>query len=134
MSAPCHEEVTVHVAATPERLFAYLDDPTRLGGHMTKPSNMMLGGSMSYEVDERGGREVGPVIRMTGAVLGLRLAVEEMVTERTPPRRKTWETRGPQRMVVIDSYRMGFDIENKDSGAGATVFIDYLPAQRGVAR
>jgi hypothetical protein len=37
-------------------------------------------------------------------------------------------------MVVIDSYRMGFDIENKDSGAGATVFIDYLPAQRGVAR
>ena len=70
-----HEEVTVDVAASPERLFEYLDDPTRLGGHMTKPSGMMLGGSMSYEVDERGGREVGSVIRMTGAILGLRLGV-----------------------------------------------------------
>ena len=85
---------------------------------------------MSYEVDERGGREIGSAIRMTGAILGLRLAVEEIVTERTPPRRKAWETRGPQRMIVIDSYRMGFDIEKKDGGARATVFIDYLPAQR----
>jgi len=55
---------------------------------MTKPSGMMLGGSMSCEVDERGGREVGSVIRMAGTILGLRLAVEEIVTERIPPRRK----------------------------------------------
>lgn len=124
----------MHVATSPERVFEYLDDPTRLGRHMSKPSGMMLGGSMSYEFDERGGREVGSVIRMSGAILGLRLAVEEIVTERIPPRRKAWETRGPQRMVVIDSYCMGFELENEDGGARATVFIDYLPAQRGVSR
>jgi len=129
-----HEEVTVHVAASAERLFEHLDDPTRLGGHMTKPSGMMLGGSMSYEFDERGGREVGSVIRMTGAILGLRLGVEEIVTERIPPRSKVWETRGPQRMIVIDSYRMGFNIENDPGGARATVFIDYVPAQSGLVR
>ena len=28
----------------------------------------------------------------------------------------------------------GLDIENEDGGARVTVFIDYLPAQRGVAR
>jgi len=104
MSARRHEEVTVHVAATPERLFAYLDDPTQLGGHMTKPSSMMLGGSMSYEVDERGGREVGSVIRMTGAVLGLRLAVEEMVTERTPPRRKGAQHSGLEPMGLCSRH------------------------------
>ena len=113
-----HEEVTVDVATSPERLFEYLDDPTRLGGHMTKPSGMMLGGSMSYDVDERGGREVSSVIRMTGAILGLRLGVEEIVTERIPPPRKVWETRGPQRMIVINSYD-GFNIE-KTWGARAT--------------
>ena len=134
MSVRHHEQVTVHVAASAERLFEYLDDPTRLGGHMTKPSGMMLGGSMSYEFDERGGREVGSVIRMTGAILGLRLGVEEIVTERIPPRRKVWETRGPQRMIVIDSYRMEFNIENDFGGARATVFIDYVPAQSGLVR
>jgi hypothetical protein len=133
MSVPHHEEVTVHVAAGAERLFEHLDDPTRLGGHMTKPSGMMLGGSMSYEF-ERGGREVGSIIRMTGTILGLQLGVEEIVTERIPPRRKVWETRGPQRMMVIDSYRMGFNIENDRGGARATVFIDYLPAHSGLVR
>jgi hypothetical protein len=133
MSAP-HEEVTVYVGASPQQLFAHLDDPTRLGRHMAKPSAMMLGGSMTYEIDERGGREIGSMIRMDGAMLGVRLSVEEVVTERIPPRRKVWETRGPQQMLVIESYRMGFDIKPDGTGAHATIFIDYVPSQKGIAR
>src|SRR3954470_16382110 len=37
-------------------------------------------------------------------------------------------------LVVIDSYRLGFNIENERGGARATVFIDYVPAQSGLVR
>jgi hypothetical protein len=124
-----HEELTVHVAAPPELVFAHLDDPVRIGGHMTKPSAMMLGGSMSYEVDEFAGRQVGSVIRMSGAILDLRLAIEEVVTEHSPPWRKSWQTRGPQRLIVIEAYRMGFQLASEERGTRATFFIDYLPTR-----
>ena len=43
--------------------------------------------------------------------LSLPLALEEVVTERAPPRRKVWETIGQPKLFVIGSYRMGFEIE-----------------------
>lgn len=134
MSATRHEEVSVSAAVGADRLFAWLDDPARLGGHMTKPSFMMLGGGMTYAVDDRGGSAVGSVIRMSGTILGLRLDVEEVVTEHVTPRRKVWETRGPQRMIVIESYRMGFEVEDEGDEARARIFIDYVPARAGFTR
>jgi hypothetical protein len=87
---------------------------------------MMMGGRMTYEFDATKGQAVGSVIRMAGSFLGLTLDVEEVVTERIPPFRKTWETRGHPRMIVIDGYRMGFEVS--DAGAGHSrvrVFIEY---------
>ena len=46
-----HEEASAYVAATLERLFAHLDDQTRLGAHMSRPSLMMGGGHMAYVLD-----------------------------------------------------------------------------------
>lgn len=40
-----HRQASVQVAATPERLFAHLDDQTRLAAHMARPSMMMGGGA-----------------------------------------------------------------------------------------
>lgn len=120
-----HDEITVRLAAEADRVFAHLDDPARLGEHMTEPSMMMLGGRMAYERDTGGGREVGSHIRMTGSFLGMTLSVDEVITERVPPVRKAWETVGRQRLIVIDSYRMGFDITPEDGACRLRVFIDY---------
>ncbi|ATA95391.1 polyketide cyclase [Sinorhizobium meliloti] len=98
------------VATSAEVLFDYLDDPASLGSHMQKPSMMMLGGRMSYEFDEAKGRTVGSVIKMRGNILGLVLSVEDVITERQPPRRKVWETRGRPNLLVVGAYRMGFEI------------------------
>ncbi len=68
---------------------------------------------MSYEFDQTEGREIGGRIRLTGAILGMRLYVEEAIVERQPPTRKVWETTGSTHILVIGSYRMGFDIEAK---------------------
>jgi hypothetical protein len=45
---------------------------------------------MTYEFDEAKGRAVGSVIKMGGSFLGIKLFVEEVVTERDSPRRNVW--------------------------------------------
>ena len=89
---------------------------------------------MRVETDALKGQAVGSVIRITGRVLGVNLAVDEVVTERVPPLRKTWETRGEPQLLVIGSYRMGFTIAAQGDRSRLVVFIDYELAPRGFTR
>lgn len=129
-----HDEVSVDVMAAPAALFDHLDDQERLAGHMNKPSAMMMGGRMFYEFDAGRGRTLGSVIRMGGNFLWLNLLVEEVVTEHERPRRKTWETSGHPRLVIIDHYRMGFEIDEARDSSRLRVFIDYDPPRRFIGR
>jgi hypothetical protein len=131
---PHHHVSKVDVAADAQSLFAQLDDHRRLAGHMEKPSLMMAGTTMRVETDAQRGQAVGSIIRIIGRVLGVNLAVEEVVTERVPPLRKTWETRGEPRLLVIGSYRMGFTISPQGARSRLAVFIDYRLPPRGLAR
>jgi hypothetical protein len=130
---PLHHRSEVDVYADAHSLFAHLDDHRRLAGHMEKPSLMMAGATMRVETDALRGQAVGSLIRVTGRVLGVNLMVEEVVTERVPPLRKTWETRGEPRLLVIGSYRMGFTISPQGNRSRLAVFIDYQLPPRGVA-
>lgn len=124
-----HFESSVTLGATPTEVFAYADDPMHLAAHMAKPSWTMAGGYMDLVLDEMRGRETGARIRLAGRVLGVPLEVDETVVERTPPRRKVWQTVGTPRLLVIGPYRMGFDVAPRVDGALLRVFIDYgLPA------
>ena len=87
---PLHHRSEAAVDADARSLFALLDDHRRLAGHMEKPSLMMAGATMQVETDALLGQAIGSLIRITGRVLGLNLMVEEVVTERVPPLRKTW--------------------------------------------
>lgn len=118
-------EAKTFMPATPDAVFEFLDTPAKAGGHMEKPSMMMIGGSMTYETDARGGREVGSVITMGGNFLWLRLSVRETVVEREPPRRKVWETQGAQQLLIMERYRMGLDIKPDGQGSALSVWIDY---------
>jgi Polyketide cyclase / dehydrase and lipid transport len=118
------------VPASPERVFAHLDDHSRLSSHMSEPSWMMAGGRMQIELDEGLGKKLGSRIRLAGRVFGIKLSVEEVVTERDPPRRKVWETTGAPRLLVIAHYRMGFELSPQGGDSLLRVFIEYaLPAE-----
>ena len=119
-----HEEVTGPVAAPVDAVFALLDDHKRLGSHMSKRSWMMGGGKMDTILDAAHGRAVGSRISVRGRVFGLMLRLDERVTERTPPLRKTWETEGEPRLLIIGRYRMGFDLAPGTS-TSVRVWIDY---------
>ena len=125
-----HHRSEIVLPVEPERLFAHLDDHRRLSGHMEKPSLMTAGASMRIDTDAGHGQAVGSVIRMSGRVLGVRLGLEEVVTEHAPPQRKVWETVGEPTLLVIGAYRMGFTIAPMGGGTRLIVFIDYrLPTQ-----
>ncbi len=131
---PLHHRSEVDVDADSHSLFAHLDDHRRLAAHMEKPSLMMAGATMRVETDALQGKAVGSLISVAGRVLGVSLMVEEVVTERVPPLRKTWETRGEPRLLVIGSYRMGFTISPQGNRSRLVVFIDYQLPSRGFAR
>jgi len=88
---------------------------------------------MTYEFDAAKGRAVGSHIRMGGSAFGIKLFVEEVVTERDPPRRKIWKTIGDPSLVVVGAYQMGFEIEPTEKGSWLRVWIDYEPP-KGVGR
>lgn len=113
------------VSASPELLFAYLDDHENLARHMMQSEGMMAGSAMHFEFDAARGRTIGSEIRMRGKVLGISLAVRETVTERVPPYRKAWETEPNPRLLVVGRYRMGFEIAAEGHRSRLTVFIAY---------
>lgn len=80
---------------------------------------------MVVQVDDARGQALGSRVRLTGRVFGLRLSVEEVVTEWDPPRRKVWETIGTPNLLVIGEYRMGFELSRQGEVCALRVSIDY---------
>ena len=118
-------EARSYVGADVDRIFTDLDDQVKLSSHMSESSWTMGGGRMKVEFGEGHGRKVGSTIRLTGSAFGLELSVDERVTERDPPYRKVWETIGRPSLVVIGSYRMGFELSPDGGGSQLRVFIEY---------
>jgi len=129
-----HRETKASAKASMEAVFAFMDDPARLGAHMGRHTAMMGGAVMRTEMDAGHGQAVGSVIRMAGSLLGLALSLEEVVDERAPVHRKAWETRGQPRLLVIDQYRMGFDLAPDACCTTLRVWIDYNLPRSGVQR
>lgn len=125
-----HDQSIGVVNAPPGVLFQHLDDPRRLGGHMSRSSAMMLGSRMTIELDEADGRRVGSRIRLVGRIVGIPIAVEEVISEHVPPRRKVWQTIGTPRLLVLSHYTMGFEItpEGPPRACGSSSITVSRPA------
>jgi hypothetical protein len=122
---PRHFESSAFIDASPEDVFAFVDDHSRFSSHMNESSWMMGGGRMSVELDEAKGQAVGSHIRLSGRVFGVSLYLDEVVTRRDPPTNKVWETVGAPRLLVIGTYAMGVLITPERGGSRLRVFIDY---------
>jgi hypothetical protein len=129
-----HRSSTILLNATPEDAFVFLDDPTQLSSHMGKSSWMMAGSKMKLKLDEKNGRGVGAEIVLEGQMMGMPLLVRESVTESIFLKRKVWATRGPQKMIVIDQYKMGFELAPLNGHTSLRVFIDYNLPSDGLNR
>lgn len=129
-----HEEYSGLLNTSLEAAFDHLDDQRRLSAHMSRRSWKMGWGRMDVTMDRRSGREVGSHIVVDGRVFGMRLHLDEVVTERVRPALKRWETVGEPRLLVIGAYRMGFDLKRRDAMTSLKVGIDYELPRRGLSR
>lgn len=127
---PCHFSSSVKINTSLEKAFDFLDDPKKISGHMGKSSWMMAGSKMEIKLDEKQGRGVGAKIILCGQMMGIPLYVNEVV-ESEAPRNKTWKTIGPQKLIVIDQYQMGFELSPQDQSVLLKVFIDYRIPPKG---
>lgn len=110
-------------------IFDFLDDQANLSSHMSQRSWMMLGSTMEIFMDDRQTRAIGSRFGFTGRMLGIPLRVEEAVTVREPPTRKTWETTAEPTLWVIGRYEMGLELSPSARGSRLRVHIRYnLPA------
>ena len=125
-----HFESVGEVTALAVELFDYLDDPRHLAAHMDKPSWMMAGGSMQLTLDAAQGKAPGARMRLAGRMLGIQLSLEEEVIERVLPLRKSWQTLGSPRLLIMAWYRMGFEVVPLERGCRLRVFIDYELPER----
>jgi len=105
--------------------FGFLDNPMKLSSHMGKSSMMMAGSKMSLEIDGKNGQEVGSIIKMKGEMTGIQLFLQEKVIERVPPFKKYWQTFGQQKLLIIDQYKMGFQLNEDQGKTHLTISIDY---------
>lgn len=128
-----HYEGSAVLNAPIDAAFAYLDDFHKLSAHMERSSGMMMGSQMRIEADERQGRAVGSVISMGGKMLGVRLSLREVVTERIPPKRKAWRTLDTD-LLVIGAYLLGFELREHGQETWLRVFIDYDLPKTGLGR
>lgn len=124
-----HFEDSISISASPQEIFNFTDDYSRLSTHMSQSSAMMGGGRMAVLVDSGRGQRVGSHIRLSGKAFGITVFLEEVVTFYEPPYRKEWETVGEPKLIVIGHYRMGFEINKEGGSSKLKVFIDYeLPS------
>lgn len=125
MENQLYYEFTAKVPATATELFAYMDDPRRLGAHMSQSSWMMMGSTMNYQFDAAQGRAMDSHIQLSGRLLGLPLHVDEVITRRDIPVGKTWHTVGSPRLLIIGEYEMGFEIKPAGPACMLRIYISY---------
>ena len=80
---------------------------------------------METEIDEGKGQRVGSHIKMQEKVFGFNLFLDEVIIKHSPPHHKEWETVGNINLLVIDHYKLGFEIKPEGEHSKLTVYIDY---------
>ena len=120
-----HYEDSTFIPASPQKVFDYVDDHSRLSSHMSQSSWMMGGGRMETSVDAGRGQQVGSHIRLSGKAFGIPLFLDEVVIRHEPPHIKIWETVGTPKLFVVGPYRMEIEVSPQDGKSRLRVSIDY---------
>lgn len=118
-------DAVAEVDAPAPSVFEFLDDQANLSAHMSERSWMMMGSTMEIYMDEQKTKAIGSRFGFTGRILGVPLRVDEVVTGREPPTRKTWETAVEPTLWVIGRYEMGLELSPSGAGSRLRVYIRY---------
>ena len=125
---------TALINASPEQVFAYVDDIRNLARHMSEsPSMPMMGSKLKLEIVTPEPTGVGATYRYTGKMLGLVLDFSETVTTYVAGREKIWHTIGCPQLLILRGYKMHVLVEPVTPATSKlTIGVDYELPKAGV--
>ncbi|MEO6455853.1 MAG: SRPBCC family protein [Ginsengibacter sp.] len=118
---------SILINATPERVFAQMDDFSKTGMHMSESSMMMMGSKLKLEQLSIKPTGIAASYRWYGKMMGMTMDFSEAVTKWQPPKLKEWETVGEAKIIIMSWYRMWYEISSDENGTSAKMSISYLP-------
>ena len=118
------KEMIIHYP--PQKVFAFMDDLSKTGMHMSESSIMMMGSKLKLEKISPNPTGVGAKYRWHGKMMGMTIDFSETVTKWQPSILKEWETVGEAKIIIMSWYRMWFEITPDENGTIAKISISYL--------
>ena len=127
-------EKTKAFGASPDEVFACIDDLGVTGMHMTKSSMPMMGGKMDVEFLSANKTGLHTKYRWTGKVLWMIIDFTVVVTKWKIGKEKSWETEGLAKMIIMSWFRMDLTVTGNARKATATLSISYERPKRFLNR
>lgn len=102
-----HAQNVIGIRASPERVFAHMDDIANVGWHMEgKRSMPMMGGKLHLQKLSENATGVGATYRWYGKVLRMTIDFKETVTKWIENKEKVWSTIEDPKMIIMSKYEM----------------------------
>lgn len=117
----------IFIHASPEEVFAQMDDFSKTGMHMSESSMMMMGSKLRLEQLSPNATGLNAKYRWYGKMMGMTMDFTEVVMKWMPPKLKEWETIGDAQIIIMRWYRMGFETVPAKNGTMVTMSIAYEP-------
>jgi hypothetical protein len=115
----------IFINASPDRVFATIDDLGVTGMHMTKSSGMMMGSKLHLQYLTENHTGLGSKYRWTGKMMAMKMDFTVEVTKWVKGVEKVWETIGEARMIIYSWYRMNLLVKPENNGSEAKLSITY---------
>lgn len=116
----------IEIRASPERVFAHMDNIRNVGWHMEGRRSMpMMGGKLHLELLSKNPTGIGATYRWYGKVLGMTIDFKETVTKWMQNEEKVWSTIGDPKLIIMSAYEMRLTLTPMEEWTRVNFEIKY---------
>lgn len=116
---------SILINATPEKVFAYMDNLGNTGMHMTESSGMMMGSKLELKQLSENATGYNAKFKWSGRMMGFIMDFTVVVTKWIKDREKIWETKGEAKMIILKWYQMRLVISPEGENTKVELSIAY---------
>lgn len=116
--------------ASPEQVFAYMDEIGNTGAHMEKRSMAMMGSKLKLIKLSENATGLNSKYLWKGKTMGFKMDFTVLTTKWEKDKEKTWETIGKAKMIILDWYQMRLVITEDGENTKADLSIKYTKPRK----
>ncbi|MEO7922207.1 MAG: hypothetical protein ABIR30_00865 [Chitinophagaceae bacterium] len=121
---------SIIIHASPENVFAYMDNISNTGMHMTKSSMPMMGSKLILQQLSENATGLNAKFRWCGKMMGFTMDFTVVVKKWTKDEEKIWETIGKAKMIILSWYQMRLILYPQGDSTKAKLSISYTKPKK----